>query len=295
MLQTKPVDWIAAELGWGAQRHETAWGPKVLAHDILLTYNTIVQSKTPYLPPLTLDYPHRLQEVAAFCADLADVTCKSIEAKHFPIVIGGDHSMAIGTWSGVTSALKAEQKFGLIWIDAHMDSHTVDTTPSMAIHGMPLAVLLGHGEKTLVALEGRSPKLLPQHVVLIGVRSFESGEAELLKKLNVKIYYMSDVKSRGFANIMKEAIEIVSKNTAGFGISLDLDALDPQIAPGVGSPEKEGILDLSDIRETFRYCCQVPSFFAFEIAEYNPSRDTEKTTTKVIKLILDEFQDKAGG
>jgi arginase len=294
MLQIKSVDWIAAELGWGAQLHETAWGPNVLAHDIPLTYNTIVQSNTPYSPPLTLDYPHRLQEVAQFCADLAKVTRLSIEAKHFPIVIGGDHSMAIGTWSGVISALKAEQNFGLIWIDAHMDSHTVDTTPSMAIHGMPLAILLGHGEKKLVELGGCSAKLSPQHVVLIAVRSFEFGEAELLKKLNVKIYYMSDVKARGFANIMKEAIETVSINTVGFGISLDLDAFDPQIAPGVGSPEKEGILDLSDIREAFRYCCQVPSFCAFEIAEYNPSRDTEKTTTKVIKLILDEFQDKVG-
>lgn len=293
MLQTKSVDWIAAELGWGAQLHETAWGPNVLAHDISLTYSTIVQSNPLYLPQVTLDYPHRLQAIAEFCADLANAARKSIEAKHFPIVIGGDHSMAIGTWSGVTSALKAEQHFGLIWIDAHMDSHTVDTTPSMAIHGMPLAILLGHGEKTLVELGGRFPKLSPQHVVLIGVRSFESGEAELLKKLNVKIYYMKDVKVRGFANIIKEAIETVSKNTVGFGISLDLDAFDPQIAPGVGSPEKEGILDLSDIRNAFRYSRQARGLSAFEIAEYNPSRDTEKKTVKLVKCILDEFHVEA--
>lgn len=292
MLNIRSMDWIAAELGWGAKLHETAWGPKALAHYLQLTYKTTILATTLYVPQQSLNYSQRLHEIIAFSSQLAQATQQSIEENRFPIVIGGDHAMAIGTWSGIISALQAKRKFGLIWIDAHMDSHTPETTPSMAIHGMPLAVLLGHGEKALVELGGQSPKLDPQHVVLIGVRSFEEGEAALLKKLNVKIYYMSEVKQRGLPIVLKEAIEIVSKDTKGFGVSIDLDAFDPSLAPGVGSPEKDGIDDLNDLQEAFKFLSQAQGLKAIEIAEYNPSRDSEHKTAELVKLILGKFQSK---
>lgn len=295
MLNIKSMDLIAAELGWGAKLHETAWGPKALAQHLDLTYQATIVADMPYVPQQSLDYPQRLQEIIAFSTRLAQATHHSIEENRFPVVVGGDHAMAIGTWSGIISALQAKQNFGLIWIDAHMDSHTPATTPSMAIHGMPLAVLLGHGEKALVELGGQSPKLSPQHVVLIGVRSFEEGEAALLKKLNVKIFYMNEVKQRGLSIVLKEAIEIVSKNTKGFGVSVDLDAFDPILAPGVGSPEKDGIDDLGDIHQAFKFLKQAKGLKAIEIAEYNPSRDSEHKTAELVKLILGEFQSKRVG
>jgi arginase len=118
-----------------------------------------------------------LHAVASLCARLADEVAGVLRAGHFPLVVGGDHSCAIGTWSGVHRALIEAGPIGLIWIDAHMDSHTFATTPSGQIHGMPLACLLGHGEATLTGIDGAEAKLRPEHVCLIGVRSFEAGKA----------------------------------------------------------------------------------------------------------------------
>lgn len=291
-MENYSVDLIAAELGWGAQLHETALAPQVLHQDFGIQFNSVVTPTIPYAPGQTLNYPQRLHEVLSFTQKLSEVVSDSVQSGHFPIIIGGDHAMAIGTWSGVVSALPSNQAFGLIWIDAHMDAHTPETSPSMAIHGMPLAALLGHGEKCLVELGGSGPKLDPCNVVLIGVRSYESGEAALLKQLNVKIYFIDEVKQRGFASVMKEAMEYVSANTQGFGVSLDLDAFDPLIAPGVGSPAQDGIRDLGDITEAFKFIRHHPRLMALEIAEYNPIRDCEDKTAELIKLVLTQWQTK---
>lgn len=290
----KQLDLIGASMGWGAQLHETALGPqamktyglvsKLVKHHPVITWRDLSAHQA-YQAGLSLMFDAQASEVADFSHRLAQLTAQSIHEKHFPIVIGGDHSIALGTWTGIITALKAKTQFGLIWIDAHMDSHTTDTTPSKAIHGMPLAALLGHGDASLVDSDDKGPKLSPEQVVLIGVRSFEPEEEALLKQLGVKVFYMSEVKKRGFETVFKEALTIVKDHTKGFGVSLDLDAFDPEVAPGVGSPEPEG-LALSPVKKAFKLLTHEKDFVGLEIAEYNPKRDIKNKTAKLIQTLI---------
>lgn len=206
--------------------------------------------------------------------------------KKFFIVIGGDHSSAIGTWSGAYHAYKNNGPLGLIWIDAHMDSHTPESSPSGNIHGMPLACLLGYGDNSLTTIMNPEPKLQPEHVCLIGVRSFERGEEALLKNLNVKIFFMKEVKERGLEAVMKDALQIVNQGTTGFGISLDIDAIDPKEAPGTGTLAPNGIA-ANDLIESLRTVAKSPNFLGCEIVEFDPGRDIEHKTEKLIPGIIE--------
>ena len=170
---------------------------------------------------------------------------------------------------------------GLIWIDAHMDSHTYATTPSSAIHGMPLACLLGHGDDQLTHIASPLPKLRPENICLIGTRSFEEGEAKLLQQLGVRIFSMEEIMRRGMEVVWHEALAIVQSQTAGFGISIDLDVLEPSEEPGVGSPEPGGVLKniLVKMLHTLK---TNPDFLAMEIVEYNPYLDTKFATANAV-------------
>jgi arginase len=197
------------------------------------------------------------------------------------ITLGGDHSCAIGTWSGAATGLDVGADLGLIWFDAHMDSHTPQTTPSDNIHGMPLATLLGYGDPTLTMLRRPTPKIKPEHLCLIGVRSFESDEQALLEGLKVRIFYMEEIEDRGIAVILREALSIATTNTAGFGVSFDLDALDPAEAPGVGTPEPKG-LHIKPLMAALQAWKNHPLLLGLEIAEFNPTLDVEGMTQGII-------------
>jgi arginase len=171
---------------------------------------------------------------ARLCADVRDALADGA----LPIVVGGDHSCAIGTWSGVHSFLGAGPAPGLLWLDAQMDSHTPETTYSGAIHGMPLACLLGVGDKRLVEVGGAGPKLRPEHTVLLGVRSYELEEAELLQRLGVREMAAPELSRRGFETCFAEALDIVHRAACGFGIRIDLDVFEPRRVPGVGRPSR---------------------------------------------------------
>lgn len=212
---------------------------------------------------------------------LADSVGRHLEHGDFPLVIGGDHSCAIGTWSGVKRVLGAEARLGLIWIDAHMDSHTVATSQTRNIHGMPLASLLGHGDPRLTGVAGAGAKLLPEDVCLIGVRSFESDEAVLLKQLGVRVYFMHEVRRRGLAEVFAEALSRVGRHTRGYGISIDLDALDPAEEPGVGTPVPGGLLR-ADLTDALALAHGDEKLLAVEIVEYNPYRDDGFVTARAI-------------
>ncbi len=201
-------------------------------------------------------------------------------------VLGGDHSCAIGTWSGVQDAIHTKGDLGLIWVDAHMDSHTPETSPSGRIHGMPLAVLLGHGDKKLTSILNDNPKLKPENVCLIGVRSFEEGEAALLKKLNVRIYFMPEVKERGFSDVLREAVAHVKKHTYAYGLTVDIDSLDPDEAPGVDVPEKGGI-HAEELYQGFNMVINDPQLIATEIVEFDPGNDKDQKTEKIIAACLE--------
>lgn len=224
-----------------------------------------------------------LPTVAKFAEELAATVRASLAEHRFPLVVGGDHSGAIGTWSGVRAGVAGE--LGLIWLDAHMDSHTVESTETGAVHGMPLAALLGYGDSRLCDVGGLSPKILPQNLVLIGIRSYEKGEMELLHRLGVRVMYMNEVETRGFAACFNEALEIVTRSTAAFGVSLDLDGIDPEEAPAVGSPAPGGF-SVKDVKRALALANTRENFVAFEIAEYNPMKDLAwKTYFAIVDFI----------
>ena len=231
-----------------------------------------------------------LTQVVELNTQLASVTCDLTQREQPFLLIGGDHSSAIGTWSGV-SAAKLSAAIGLVWIDAHMDSHTFATTPSGNIHGMPLAALLGYGDKKLTDILTLKPKLSAEHVSLIGSRSFESEEAALLHRLGVRIYEMPEIKERGLACVLQEAIARAKQGTVGFGVSLDLDAIDPSDAPGVGVPESDGIGGEA-LCQALTLLQHEKQLLGVEIVEYNPYLDEGHKTEQLIhKIVLSIFGD----
>jgi arginase len=153
----------------------------------------------------------------------------------------------------------------------------METTPSKAYHGMPLAALLGFGEASLVNVLEKGPLLSPQHLCLIGVRSYEEGEENLLKRLGVRIYYMQEVQRRGFEAVFKEALQLVKKGTLGYGLSIDLDGFDPLDAPGVGTPAPQG-LRAKEVIPVLKYIQEDPLLKALEVVEFNPDRDKDGKT-----------------
>ncbi|AGH82691.1 arginase [Ralstonia pseudosolanacearum] len=226
-----------------------------------------------------------LPGVAGFSRALADATAHSVHEGHVPVVIGGDHSCAIGTWSGVASALRPAGPLGLIWIDAHLDSHTPQSSDSGAIHGMPLAALLGHGARELTQVRDTHPKLLPQHVVVIGARSYEPAERALIDQLGVRVIDAAEVARSGLRAVMAEATRIAAADTAAFGVTVDLDAFDPAVAPGVGSPEPGGLTG-QDMTQALAACARHARFAAFELVEYNPRHDKGGITARLALDLL---------
>lgn len=237
------------------------------------------------LMPTPVLQNNKLLAVAELCTQLADHTCQLVQQNKFFVVLGGDHSSAIGTWSGVFAAQHAQGSMGLIWVDAHLDSHTHETSVSGNIHGMPLASLLGYGAKELSTIMTLQPKVKPEHLSLIGVRSFERGEAELVQRLGVRVYYMDEIRQRGLEEIMQEARARACSGTIGYGLSIDLDAIDPIDAPGVGSPEANGIASV-ELCKVLRGVYADDSLLGVEIAEFNPHRDKDGRTVNLIKEIL---------
>jgi arginase len=225
------------------------------------------------------------ESVHATCVALAEKTAQMVRENNVFSVVGGDHSCAIGTWSGVQSALQDKGDIGLIWFDAHMDSHTPETSESGRIHGMPAACLLGYGFPTLTNILNNHPKLKPENICFIGIRSYESGEAEFLKKLNVRIFFMEEVKERGFKVVMEEAVSHVTKHTIGYGISIDLDGLDPEDAPGVDVPERDGVRAV-DMLPVIAAVASDPRLIATEIVEFDPLRDIDHKTEKLAIELL---------
>ncbi|MDP2110246.1 MAG: arginase [Thiobacillus sp.] len=269
---------IGVASGAGAPDPATAEGPDALRryrvfHDTPLQH--VQWGAILRVPREAEDTP--LHAVAALGTRLAAEVEAVLNAGNFPLVVGGDHSCAIGTWSGVHHALADRGPLGLIWIDAHMDSHTFATTPSRQIHGMPLAALLGHGKTALTAIDGPEAKLLPEHVCLIGVRSFEAGEAALLHRRGVRVFDMDEIRRRGLPEVFDDALSIVRHGTAGFGVSIDLDALDPEEEPGVSTPVPGGLRRAELVAALSRLRGD-PAFAAMEIVEYNPRRDRGHAT-----------------
>lgn len=227
--------------------------------------------------------------VTNFCADLADIVAAALVPQQRLAIIGGDHSCAIGTWNGIARSVAAP--IGLIWIDAHMDAHTPESTPSGYVHGMPVATLLGHGAPALVNLSAQGYVIQPQHLVLVGIRSYEPPEKALLQRLGVKVFSDDDVDRIGLENVMRQAQQIVTAGTAAYGISLDLDGLDIRDAPAVGSPVVGGIA-AGRLLLSLAQLARDPRLVALEIVEFNPAIDVEHRTQRLVLELLATFNPK---
>jgi len=226
-----------------------------------------------------------LKSVRRICTRLARRVERIVREGDLPVVVGGDHTSAIGTWKGVAHALEARGVVGLLWIDAHMDAHTPQTSESGMLHGMPVACLLGYGYPELTQIAGGA-RLEARCVCLYGVRSFESGEAAFLERLGVRVFFMDEIARRGISETLREALAVVSGASAGFGITLDLDAIDPIDAPGVGSPAPNGMRGAALMSALAEHAGH-PNLVGVEIVEYNPSRDLQAATAGLAADALD--------
>lgn len=223
--------------------------------------------------------------IAHLCQQLAEEVDETLATGRFLVVIGGDHSIAIGTWSGVARHMGG--RIGMLWIDAHMDSHTPETSYSGAIHGMPLACLLGQGDKRLLEVGLSGGQLDPAHTVVLGPRSYEPEEAEFLARMKVRVFEDDEIHRRGIAPVLDEALAIVTGAEKGFGVTIDLDAINPVLAPGVGTPEPDGLSE-PEIFEGLDQVLREPKLLGLEIVEYNPDRDRHGLTAQLIASLIKE-------
>jgi arginase len=222
-----------------------------------------------------------LKAVAEASEKLAAAVDEVIQHGSFPLVLGGDHSIAIGTLAGVS---KHYQNLGVIWYDAHGDLNTADTSPSGNIHGMPLAVSLGLGHSTLTQIAGYSPKVKPENIIIIGARSLDDGEKELIKEQGIKVYTMHEIDRLGMTRVMEETINYLKENTDGVHLSLDLDGLDPHDAPGVGTPVIGGI-SYRESHLAMEMLAEAEIVTSAEFVEVNPILD-EKNKTATVAVAL---------
>ncbi len=234
-----------------------------------------------------------LPEIANACHILAEKVETALETGSIPIILGGDHSIAIGSVSGLASFHhKREHRVGVIWFDAHGDMNTPDTSPSGNIHGMPFAAILGHGAEELTHIGGFAPKVHPEDCVLIGARSVDPEEAVALKASGIRIITMRELDERGMSSVMDEAMWLASRRTAGFHVTMDMDFVDPDYAPGVGTPVpggptfRESHLAMEKIADSGK-------MLSFELTEINPILDVSNRTAELgVGLILSAFGKK---
>lgn len=223
-----------------------------------------------------------LPEVAEVNRNLAAVVSEKVRAGYIPLVLGGDHSIAIGTIAGVAERYR---NLGVLWFDAHGDLNTAETSPSGNIHGMPLAASLGYGHEDLVHIGGFAPKIRPENVVIVGARDLDPGERELIKRIGLRVFTMHEIDRLGMTRVMEEALAIVTNGTDGVHLSLDLDAVDPHDAPGVGTPVVGG-LTYRESHLAMEMLAEAGVLVSAEVVEVNPILDVENRTAKVAVALI---------
>ena len=282
------LDLIGVPLDFGASRRGVDMGPSAvraarlrrelmaLGHDVHDSGNIYVPDRGTF-PPGAQGHDF-LPVITRICGELADHVERVVTAGQLPVVLGGDHSLSAGSVAGAARALRARgQRLGLLWVDAHSDINTPDSSPSGNVHGMPVAHLLGRGDPAMAALAGGYPAVLPQHVALVGLRDVDHPEREHLRSWGVHAYTMHDIDRRGLTAVLDEALDRVSSGTDGLWASYDLDAQDPLHAPGVGTPVdgglswREGHLIMELVAESGR-------LIGLDAVEVNPILDISNRT-----------------
>lgn len=283
---------IGAASGWGAGFRHTESGPAALRdlglaewlarHGLAAAWRAMTTTEKSWREHPSVSAPETYDLVARHAAALADEVATAAAAGQFPVVLGGDHAIAMGTWGGLARAAR-HQPLGLIWLDAHLNAHTLETTPSRNAHGMGAAALLGHGHAPFLSLCGGA--IRPEHLVYIGVRSYEDGEMALLRRLGVRIVAMDEVRRRGIDAVLAEALEIATRGTAGFGLSIDLDGFDPQDAPGIGLKEPDGLRPAPTLA-ALAPIARHGALKALKIVEYIPEFDQGLRTAHLVRDLI---------
>jgi arginase len=296
---TRIVDIIGYDCGWGCADYGCQDGPEALPADQIMARLQENGCRAQWQGPLGIRHLGRREDFHTKADTLAILeeglrrlsaaTARSVEQHHIPLVFGGDHSSAIGTWSGVIGAQKSHRRFGLVWIDAHMDCHTPETSHQGKWggwwHGQPIPALQGHGLRQFTQLGGPAAKIAPAHVTIIGAHSFEPAETEFTQQQGIRVFTLDDVRRRGFANVFAEAMARATDGTAGWGLSLDLDAFHPDEAPGVGTDETDGLRS-AEVLPVLKNLAGKSGFSGLEIAEFNPHRDQNHKTGALIERLV---------
>ena len=223
-----------------------------------------------------------LKAITKASAKLAETVDKIVASGAFPLVLGGDHSIAIGTLAGL---VKHYQNLGVIWYDAHADLNTKETSPSGNIHGMPLAISLGIGHEGLTGIYGKETKIKAENIVIIGARSLDDGEKELIRDKGIKVYTMHEIDRLGMTRVMEETIDYLRGRTDGVHLSLDLDALDPNDAPGVGTPVAGGI-SYRESHLAMEMLEESKLITSAEFVEVNPILDEKNRTAEAAVALM---------
>ena len=286
----KPVHIIGVPLDLGGGRRGVDMGPSALRiagiGDQLAALGRTVEDKGNLLAPIAEtqapadEKKKYIGEIARVCQQLYDTALASLDAGAIPIVIGGDHSLAAGSVAASASWVRrtASKPLGLLWVDAHADMNTPETTLSGNVHGMPLAALLG-GEPSELAAIGHSPSVAARNTVLLGVRNLDDREKEQIRAFGVHVFTMKDIDREGIAEIAARALAIAGDGTGGVHVSFDMDVCDPAIAPGVGTPVKGG-LDYREAHMVMEMVADSGTLVALDLVEVNPTLDVRNATAE---------------
>jgi arginase len=297
---TRKVTIIGVLMDLGADRRGVDMGPSAvrvaalnerlaaLGYEVTDAGNIAVHN--PEMLPIQDGKLKYLPEIVAAGETLAERVNAALENGSIPIILGGDHSIAVGSVAGLSGFYrKRDQRVGVVWFDAHGDMNTAETTPSGNIHGMPFAAILGRGANELTHIGGFAPKVYAEDCVLIGARSIDPEEAVALRSSGVRVVTMRELDERGMSAIMEEAMWIASRRTAGFHVTMDMDFVDPDFAPGVGTPVpggptyRESHLAMEKIADSGK-------MLSFELTEVNPVLDIANRTAELgVQLILSAF------
>ncbi|NOV00949.1 arginase [Paenibacillus planticolens] len=291
-MSTKPtIAAISVPFDLGAGRRGASKGPKAIMQagllrglqqmDIAAEHVAEIRlpgdKAAPLAPEVDKTNLKYLAEVIEINTRLAEQVSKAAEQGHFPLVIGGDHSIAIGTLAGLSGHYN---NLGVIWIDAHSDLNTADTSPSGNIHGMSLAISLGMGHPLLTGIKRDLAKVKPENIVLIGSRSLDEGEKKLIRALGIRCYTMHDIDIKGMAAVMQDAIAYISGKTDGVHLSFDVDSLDPLEAPGTGTAVKGG-LQFREAHLAVEMLHEAGIVTSAEFVEVNPLLDDNNKTSQL--------------
>lgn len=299
----KKIDIIGAPLDLGQQRRGVDMGPSALrvaglaAKLEMLKFAVTDCGNVPLPVAETMDRGDTrarfLSDIASSNEIVAQYVQRALNRQAIPIVLGGDHSVAAGSVAGVAQHFRVhQQKIGLVWIDAHSDMNTPETSSSGNVHGMPVAALLGLGPDALSDLLGWSPKVLPEHTVLVGIRDVDEAERVNVRRAGVTVFTMRDIDELGLRAVMEKALDIATNGTVGYHVSMDMDWVDPEEAPGVGTPMPGGAT-YREAHLAMEILADHGGILGFDLVEVNPILDERNRTAELsVQLLCSAFGKK---